>query len=92
VPRVVFTPQLERFLDAPAVEASGDSVAAALLSVFDVNPRLGRYVLDEHGRLRQHVNVFVNGQLVSDRERLSDRIGPDAEIFVLQALSGGGHG
>lgn len=89
MPRVVFTPQLERFLDAPAVEASGESVAAVLASVFDANPRLGRYVLDEHGRVRPHVNVFVNGQLVSDRERLSDRVGPDAEIFVLQALSGG---
>jgi molybdopterin synthase sulfur carrier subunit len=89
MPRVVFTPQLERFLDAPAVQAEGDCVSAVLACVFHDNPRLGRYVLDEHGRLRRHVNVFVNGQLIADRERLSDRVPPDAEVLVLQALSGG---
>lgn len=89
MPRVVFTPQLERFLDAPALHVDGECVSTVLASVFHRNPRLGRYVLDEHGRLRRHVNVFVNGQLISDRERLSDPVPADGEVFVLQALSGG---
>jgi hypothetical protein len=31
----------------------------------------------------------VNGQPVKDRTGLSDAVAPDAEIFVMQALSGG---
>jgi molybdopterin converting factor small subunit len=87
--RVTFTPHLERFIDAPAAEVSASSVADALARVFDANPRLRHYVLDDHGRLRPHMNIFVNGQLTKDRARLSDAIDADAEIFVMQALSGG---
>ncbi len=89
MPRVTFTPQLERFLDVPPVVVSGDTVDAALASVFTDNPRLRGYILDDHGRLRRHINVFVNGRLIEDRLRLTDRVAADAEIFVLQALSGG---
>lgn len=89
MPRVVFTPQLERFLDAPTVQADGACVAAVLTAVFRDNQRLGRYVLDEHGRLRPHVNVFVDGQAIRDRDRLSDVVPADGEVFVMQALSGG---
>jgi hypothetical protein len=47
------------------------------------------YVLDEQGHVRRHVHIYVDGQRISDRERLSDPVTPVSEIFVLQALSGG---
>ena len=50
---------------------------------------LRSYILDDQGRLRRHVNVFVGGQMVADRLALSDPVGPRDEIYVLQALSGG---
>lgn len=87
--RVTFTPQLERFLDVPCAEAEGGSVHDVLLRVFEGNARLRAYVLDEHGRLRRHVNIFVNGSLVQDRVFLTDPVPPGGELFVLQALSGG---
>lgn len=87
--RVTFTPQLERFLDAPPVLVNGQDVASAMAEVFAVNPRLRDYLLDDHGRLRQHVNIFVDGQLIQDRAQLTDAVAPGAEIFILQALSGG---
>jgi hypothetical protein len=89
VPRVSFTPQLQRFLDAPPQRVEGDTVRAALEAVFAGNPRLRGYILDEHGRLRTHVTVFVGEATVQDRAGLSDPAGADTEIFVLQALSGG---
>ena len=89
MPRVAFTPQLQRFLDAPPKTVEGTTVAAALSRVFEDNPRLGRYVLDDHGHVRPHVAVFVGGTRVKDRRDLSDPVAADAEIFVLQALSGG---
>jgi sulfur-carrier protein len=87
--RVSFTPHLHRFLDAPARMVDASTVADALAQVFADNPRLRGYILDEHGVVRQHVTIFVNDAPIHDRRTLSDRLGADAEVFVLQALSGG---
>jgi len=89
MPRIAFTPNLRRHLDCPAVDAPGGTVRAALDAVFAANPRLRSYLLDEHGRLRKHVAVFVNDTPVADRATLSDTLAPDDEVFVFQALSGG---
>lgn len=89
MPRVTFTPHLHRFLDAPPRDVGGNTVAEALEQVFADNPRLRHYVLDERGAVRQHVTVFVDDSPAVDRVRLSDPVGSDTEIFVLQALSGG---
>ena len=70
-----------------AVEAS--TVREALRAVFDGNPILRGYVLDDQGRVRKHVAVFLNGETVRDREGLADAVAEGDEIFVLQALSGG---
>jgi len=89
MPHVVFTPQLQRFLDAPPRDVEGATVGDALARVFADNPRLKSYVLDEHGQVRTHVALFVGGQRVKDRRTLTDAVTDGAEIFVLQALSGG---
>ncbi len=89
MPRVVFTPNLRRHVDCPVVEVAGATVRAALEAVFAVQPRLRGYVLDDQGRLRQHVVVFVDGQQVRDRLGLTDPVGEHSEVAVMQALSGG---
>ena len=89
MPRVTFTPHLQRFVDAPAREVSGTTVAEALERVFADNPRLRDYILDERGAVRQHVTIFVGDSLVRDRIALGDAVEAETEIFVLQALSGG---
>ena len=47
------------------------------------------YVLDERGAVRPHMTVFIDGRQITDRERLSDPVPPDAELYIFQALSGG---
>jgi molybdopterin synthase sulfur carrier subunit len=89
MPRVVFTANLQRHISAPPSEATGRTVRAALEAVFSANPRLRSYVLDDQGRLRHHVAVFVGGQRIRDPMGLSDPVGESDEIFVMQALSGG---
>lgn len=89
MPRVTFTPHLQRFLDAPVRDVSAATIADALDQIFADNPRLRHYILDERGHLRQHVTVFVGDAPIRDRVALSDAVGIDTEIFVLQALSGG---
>ena len=89
MPTVAFTPNLQRHLDCPELSVAADTVADALEAVFRDNPKLRGYVLDEQGRLRKHVAVFVGGELIHDRLGLSDTVAADQDIFVMQALSGG---
>jgi molybdopterin synthase sulfur carrier subunit len=87
--RVSFTRNLQRWIDAPAVEAPGATVREVLEAVFAKHPLLRGYVLDDQGAVRRHVVVFIGGEPVKDREKLSDAVDDRSEISVLQALSGG---
>lgn len=87
--RVSFTPILRRHLDVDRTTVDGATVRAVLDGVFEVNPRLKRYLLEDHGGLRKHVQVFVNGDMVGDRRHLSDALSADDDVYVMQALSGG---
>jgi sulfur-carrier protein len=89
VPRVVFTSNLQRHVACPERDVAGATVAQALAAVFAESPQVREYVLDEQGHVRKHVSIYVDGQRLADRERLTDAIGPSSEIYVLQALSGG---
>ena len=92
MPTVAFTPNLQRHLAhlyCPEATVTAETVADALEAVFRDNPRLRGYVLDEQGRVRQHVAIFVGGELIHDRVRLSDAVAANQDIYVMQALSGG---
>lgn len=67
----------------------GETVEEVLSAILHDDDLLRGYVLDEQGRLRKHVNIYIDGELITDRLRLSDPVRPTSEIFVLQALSGG---
>lgn len=84
-----FTANLQRHVATPALEVAGATVREALDEAFARNPQLRSYLVDEHGRLRRHVNVFINDRPVADRIALSDALAAEDEIFVFQALSGG---
>jgi len=87
--RISFTANLERHLTCPPVRVRGGTIREVLDEVFDANPQLRSYLVDEHGRLRRHVNVYVNEDPVADRIGLSDIVAPEDDIYVFQALSGG---
>ena len=87
--RLIFTPQLRRFIDAPEMTVAAPTLRGALAEAFAAQPRLQGYVLDDQGHLRANVVVFIDGRRVADRVALDDPIGPDSTVSVLQALSGG---
>ncbi len=89
MPHVAFTSNLQRHVEAPAHDVAGATVREALDAAFALSPRVRDYVLDEHGAVRYHVVVFVDGVQVLDRTNLSDAVRPESRIHVMQALSGG---
>ena len=84
-----FTSNLLRHVDVPAAHVDGSTLREVLDQYFEVNPRVRRYILDDQGALRKHVAVFLNQELIRDRKGLSDAVGENDDIFVMQALSGG---
>lgn len=87
--KVAFTPNLSRHVSCPPTTVDGTTVREVLDAVFVANPRLRGYVLDDQAALRRHMSVFIDGSQIRDRTSLKDRVGPNSQVFVAQALSGG---
>ncbi|MCY4008943.1 MAG: MoaD/ThiS family protein [Anaerolineaceae bacterium] len=85
-----FTSHLEKFfpgLDELRLEARD---VAALIRLADERfPGLAAYVVNEHGALRPHVNVFIGDERIHDRQGLTDALQDGDVVTILQALSGG---
>jgi molybdopterin synthase sulfur carrier subunit len=86
---VSFTPHLRRHVDCDSIDVVGHTIAEVLDSAFNVYGGLRGYVVDDQGRLRKHVVIFINGEPVCDRLHLTDPVAADADVYVMQALSGG---
>jgi molybdopterin synthase sulfur carrier subunit len=90
VPHVVVAPHLCHQFAIPAeCEAAGATLADLVADLDRQYPGVRHYLLDDQGRLRQHVNLFVNSAWIVDRQRLSDAVAPGDQVHILQALSGG---
>lgn len=90
MPHVTFTKHLLRFFPSLTEgEVPGATVREVIEALEKRHPGFSAYIVDETGRLRRHVNVFVGEEPIYDREALSDKVSPDDKVFILQALSGG---
>lgn len=90
MPVVKFTKALKRFFPTLQDTPANGSTLADVLSEMDTHyPGVKSYLLDEHGKLRKHVNIFIDGNMVNDRNALNDAFTERSEIYIIQALSGG---
>jgi len=90
MPQVKFTYALKRFFPTlREMPAEGTSFREVFDELDRQYPGLSTYVLDEQGRLRKHVNIFIDGKMIRDRTTLSDPFSGTSEIYIMQALSGG---
>ena len=89
--QVTFTKHLQRFFPTlgELEQVPGTTVRQVVDELDRRYPGFAAYVVDETGRLRRHVNVFVREEPICDRETLGDRVGADDKVFIVQALSGG---
>lgn len=88
--KVNFTSALRRFFPGLSEMQVGATTVADLVAEIEaVHPGIAAYIIDEHGALRKHVNIFLNGSLIKDKTGLSDVIADGDEVYIMQALSGG---
>jgi molybdopterin converting factor small subunit len=67
------------------LELEGATVGEVLLALEREHPDVRGWILDEHGAIREHINVFVN----KDYGREDTSVGAQDRLHVLPAISGG---
>jgi sulfur-carrier protein len=86
MPRVILTGSIRQHTDGlGAVEVAGNTAAAVVRALEASYPGLRGWVVDERGSLRRHVKLFLRQGAVS----LDTPIGPDDELHIVAAISGG---
>lgn len=66
-------------------DVAGATVGELLRELERAHPEASGWVLDERGRIRRHINVFVNGELGGE----DTAVGETDRVEVLPAISGG---
>jgi sulfur-carrier protein len=71
--------------DRPGHELEGSTVAEVLGALELEHPAVAGWIRDERGRVRRHINVYVNGE----RARSDTAVDAGDTLDVLPAISGG---
>jgi len=77
--------QLEKLAGSSQLSIEGGTVTELLQALEEEHPGLEGWILDERGVLRQHINVFVNGEPVEPDATVEEK----DRIEILPAISGG---
>jgi molybdopterin synthase sulfur carrier subunit len=84
--KILIASPLRSYTGSSEVEAEGADLRALLADLDRRYPGIRFRMVDEQDRLRRHIRFFVNGAQVFD---LGHALGPDDELYIVQALSGG---
>lgn len=86
---VHFTSWLRTWAPAEPVQVTATTVGEALASLFEQQPQIRSYVVDERGVLRKHVCIFADGERLARDATMRHPVRPHSRLYVMQALSGG---
>ena len=84
--KVLIPSALRSYTDEAEIEAGGATLAGVLAEMEQRFPGIRFRMIDEQGRVRRHIRLFVNGEQIND---LSRPLAPSDELVIVQALSGG---
>lgn len=71
------------------IRGSARSVNEALSLLWAEAPAVRDRVITERGDVREHINIFVDGESIRDSAGLATPVREGAEIVILPAVSGG---
>jgi molybdopterin synthase sulfur carrier subunit len=84
--RVRLRGQLKKLAgDQAEHQLEGATVAELMRTLERSHPALAGWILDERGRIRRHINVFVNAEQAQE----DDPVAAGDRVDVLPAISGG---
>ena len=67
------------------LQLDGTTVVEVLRALEQEHPAIAGWILDERTTIREHINIFVNGE----RGRENTPLAADDRIYVLPSISGG---
>jgi len=67
------------------LQLDGTTVVEVLRALESEHPAIAGWILDERTTIREHINIFVNGE----RGRENTPLAADDRIHVLPSISGG---
>ncbi len=73
----------------PEAIVSGGTVIDALNNAVEKYPALKTHVFDSNGKLRRHINVFVNDENIKELKGLKTKLKEEDRITLLASISGG---
>ncbi len=73
----------------PELTLAASTVSGALAELERSHSALHRCVCDEQGRVRRHINLFVNADHIRERDDLDTRLKTGDVLSILPAVSGG---
>ncbi len=75
--------------DQEVVTASGSNVGEILENLEKTYPGIGERVLDEEGKVRRFVNVFLNDEDIRFLENTETPVAESDELSIVPAIAGG---
>jgi molybdopterin converting factor small subunit len=71
------------------VHVSGGTIAQALDNLTDRYPSIKTHIIDSQGRLRRHVNLFVNKENIRTLDGIDTVVKENDKIILMSSISGG---
>ena len=89
---VIIPTPLRKFTNNTAkVNVVASNVNEAVSSITTEFPELKKHLLDENGRIRTFVNVFVGDDDIRDLKQEETKVNSSTVISIVPAIAGGTH-
>ncbi len=75
--------------DQTEVTVNGRTVAETLADLVQQYPTLKSHLFDGSGKVRRHINLFVNADNIRDLNGLATAVGENDVVKVLPSVTGG---
>ncbi|MBA2529361.1 MAG: MoaD/ThiS family protein [Euzebyales bacterium] len=74
---------------AATVQVDGDDVGEVVRALDSAHPGIAERILDEQGRVRRFVNVFVDDDDIRFADGLATPVGNGSVVSIIPAVAGG---
>ncbi len=90
MPVLKISPLMRYYIDNQnEVVVPGTSVIEALNNAGKKFPALKGQIFDTNGKLRRHINVFVNDENIKELKGLKTKLKEEDRVTLLASISGG---
>jgi len=87
---IIIPTPLRKFTNNTAkLQVPGGTIESSIKELTTNFPDLKRHLLDEHGRIRSFVNIFVGDEDIRDLQQEQTLVKEDTVVSIIPAIAGG---